>query len=37
MYTSFIMPHLEYASEVWGGYSQKLEKVQLTKNNVQGR
>lgn len=34
MYTSFIRPHLEYASEVWGGCSladtEKLEQVQLT-------
>ena len=33
MYTSFIRPHLEYASDVWGGCSlsnaEKLEQVQL--------
>ena len=33
MYTSFIRPHLEYASDVWGGCSltnaEKLEQMQL--------
>ena len=33
MYTSFIRPHLEYASDVWGGCSlsnaEKLEQVLL--------
>ena len=38
MYTSFIRPHLEYATDVWSGCSltnaEKLEQVQLFADRI---